>query len=142
MLHRFRNRGESFHPHSIEVDARHSMFLVVDGRTRCKPSFVVKSISAFVAPRGSSSNKYFTSLILIMSVAGMFGTLRWNAIEDASFEETRLAIIGFGALILTAAFETDVSNGRYYYRLESNIELLQSKLPILIQFLDLWKINL
>lgn len=102
----------------------------------------MKSISAFVAPRGSSSNKYFTSLILIMSVAGMFGTLRWNAIEDASFEETRLAIIGFGALILTAAFETDVSNGRYYYRLESNIELLQSKLPILIQFLDLWKINL
>ena len=112
VLLRFRNLGESFHPHSIEVDSRHSMFLVVGDRTRCKPSFVVKSISAFVAPRGSSSNKHFTALILIMSVAGMFGTLRWNAIEDASFEETRLAFVGFGALILTAAFETDVSNGR------------------------------
>jgi hypothetical protein len=75
---------------------------------------VVKSISAFVAPRGSSSNKHFTALIIIMSISGMFGTLRWNSIEDASFEETRLAFVGFGALILTAAFETDVSNGRYY----------------------------
>jgi hypothetical protein len=89
------------------------MFLVVGDRTRCKPSFVVKSISAFVAPRGSSSNKHFTSLIIIMSISGMFGTLRWNAVEDSSFEETRLAFIGFGALILTAAFESDVSNGRW-----------------------------
>lgn len=88
------------------------MFLVVGDCTHCKPSFVVKSISAFVAPRGSSSNKHFTALIIIMSISGMFGTLRWNAIEDASFEETRLAFVGFGALILTAAFETDVSNGR------------------------------
>ena len=110
---RFRNRGETFHPHSINVDSRHPMFLVVGGRTRCKPSFVVKSISAFVAPRGSSSNKHFTALIIIMSISGLFGTLRWHAIEEeSSFEQTRLAFLGFGALILTAAFETDVSNGR------------------------------
>ena len=98
--------------HCVDVDQRHGSFLVVEGKTQCKPAFVVKSISAFVAPRGSSSNKHFTALIIIMAVSGMFGTLRWNALENVSFEETRLAFIGFGALILTAAFESDVSNGR------------------------------
>ena len=88
------------------------MFLVVGDKTRCKPSFVVKSISAFVAPRGSSSNKVFTSIIIVLSLSGMFGASRWYAIGVASFDEARLAFIGFGALLLTAAFETDVSNAR------------------------------
>ena len=48
----FDNSGEAFHPHSVDVEARHPYFLVVNSKTVCKREFAVKSISAFVAPRG------------------------------------------------------------------------------------------
>jgi hypothetical protein len=57
----FGNDKEAFHPHSVDVDSRHYQFLVVKSETLCKEEFAVKSISAFVAPRGKN-------LIYILSV--------------------------------------------------------------------------
>ena len=54
------NRGEAFHPHCVDLDRRHSMFEVVKRPTICKTDFAVKSVSAYISPRGSSSDKYFT----------------------------------------------------------------------------------
>jgi hypothetical protein len=53
------NEGEAFHPHSIDIDHRHKHFVVVGSSTECKTDCAVQSISAFVAPRGSSSSKQF-----------------------------------------------------------------------------------
>lgn len=47
------NESEALHPHAVDVDTRHNFFLVVTNGTICKNDFVVKSISAFVAPRGT-----------------------------------------------------------------------------------------
>ena len=55
------NRGEAFHPHCVDLDQRHKLFQVVKEPTSCKNDCAVKSVSAFIAPRGSSSDKYFTA---------------------------------------------------------------------------------
>ena len=67
----FLNDGEAFHPHSIDIEHRHNQFVVVSSTTECKYDCAVKSISAFVAPRGSSSSKQFTVLCVMIAVAGM-----------------------------------------------------------------------
>jgi hypothetical protein len=70
--------GESsFHPHCVDVESRHYGFIVVKADTVCKKDCAVKSISAFIAPRGSSSSKYFGSILVIIAVSGMFGCFRW-----------------------------------------------------------------
>ena len=62
----FSHDGESFHPHSVDVDTRHHLFVVVSSTTECKYDFAVKSISTFAAPRGSSSSKYLTTLVCFL----------------------------------------------------------------------------
>lgn len=109
----FFNEGEAFHPHSIDVDHRHKLFVVVGSTTECKHDFAVKSISAFVAPRGSSSSKQFTVLCVMIAVAGFLGTSRWHAVGDASFFQATLAFLGFAALLLVAGFELDVAPERF-----------------------------
>lgn len=109
----FSYAGEAFHPHSVDVEHRHGLFLVVNSRTMCKLDCPVKSISAFVAPRGSSSSKQFTVLIVMISVAGMLGSTRWYYVRDASFLEATLSFLGFAALILLVAFELDVVPERF-----------------------------
>lgn len=89
------------------------MFLVVAGRTECKTDCAVKSISEFAAPRGSSSSKNFASLCVMIAVAGFLGTSRWYAVGDAELSEAILSFIGFGSLLLVAAFELDVEPERY-----------------------------
>eukprot|EP01031_Cornospumella_fuschlensis_P034796 gene34796-42137_t len=79
----------------------------------CKLDCPVKSISAFVAPRGSSSSKQFTVLIVMISVAGMLGSTRWYYVRDASFLEASLSFFGFAALILLVGFELDVVPERF-----------------------------
>eukprot|EP01031_Cornospumella_fuschlensis_P033745 gene33745-40831_t len=79
----------------------------------CKLDCPVKSISAFVAPRGSSSSKQFTVLIVMISVAGMLGSTRWYYVRDASFLEASLSFLGFAALILLVGFELDVVPERF-----------------------------
>lgn len=46
------NESAALHPHAVDVEPRHNLFLVVKSTTICKQDFAVKSISAFVAPRG------------------------------------------------------------------------------------------
>lgn len=46
------------------------MYMVVKDKTVCKMDFAVKSISAYIAPRGSTSDKLFTVLVSILSTAG------------------------------------------------------------------------
>jgi hypothetical protein len=101
----FFNEGESFHPHSVDIDHRHSLYVVVSSRTECKLDCAVKSISAFVAPRGSSSSKQFTVLVGMTAVAGMLGTSRWYAVGDANTVEALLSFIGFASLLLVSGFE-------------------------------------
>eukprot|EP00981_Chlorochromonas_danica_P015079 scaffold10372_cov243-Ochromonas_danica.AAC.4 len=109
----FSNGGESFHPHSVDVEQRHGLFLVVQSQTECKLDCPVKSISTFVAPRGSSGSKHFTVLCVVISVAGMLGCQRWNHVGDATFLEASLSFVGFAALMLVAAFELDVVPERF-----------------------------
>lgn len=45
------NDGEGFHPHSVDLERRHSLFEVVRSNTLCKVDFSVKSVSEFIAPR-------------------------------------------------------------------------------------------
>ena len=45
------NNGEAFHPHSVAMERRHSLYEVVASKTECKPDFALKSISEFIAPR-------------------------------------------------------------------------------------------
>lgn len=105
--------GAAFHPHSVDVENRHPSFLVVNSKTVCKKDCAVKSISAFVAPRGSSSSKHFTALSMTISIAGIFGTCRWFFIGDASGFEAMLSIMGFASMAIVAAFELDVEPARF-----------------------------
>ena len=109
----FSYAGESFHPHSVDVEHRHGLFLVVNSKTVCKLDCTVKSISAFVAPRGSSSSKQFTVLSVMIAVAGMLGSSRWYNVGDASLLEASLSFAGFACLILVAGFEVDVVPERF-----------------------------
>lgn len=107
------NDGESFHPHSVSVDQRHSLFLVVSSETECKWDCCVASISAFVAPRGSSASKNFTVLTIAVAVSGFLGSMRWFAVGDAKQLELRFALFGFGSLIFVSLFELDVLPQRF-----------------------------
>lgn len=109
----FANDWAAFHPHSVDVEARHPAFLVVNSKTLCKKDCAIKSISAFVAPRGSSSSKHFTALCMMLSIAGMLGSTRWYFVRDATFVQFLLAFFGFGALMLVAGFELDVAPERF-----------------------------
>lgn len=102
------NEGDAFHPHSVDVDHRHNLFVVVHSNTHCKTDFCIRSISAFVAPRGSSSSKQFTVISVMISVAGFLGTFRWYKVGDGKEPEVVLAMIGFASLLLVAAFELNV----------------------------------
>ena len=92
------NQACAFHPHSVDITHRHDRLYVVSGCTTCHPDMCVKSISAFVAPRGSTSAKYFTVLTTIVSVVGALGCHRWHRVGDANQLEAYLAIIGFLSL--------------------------------------------
>lgn len=107
------NGGEAFHPHSVDVEHRHHVFLAVNSRTMCKYDCPVKSISTFVAPRGSSSSKQFTVMSCMIAVAGFLGTSRWYALGGVSIQTATLCFAGFASLLLVAAFELDVVPERY-----------------------------
>ena len=107
------NEGESFHPHSVSVDQKHSLFLVVSSETICKVDCCVASISSFVAPRGSSASKNFTVLAIAVSISGLLGSMRWYAVGDPNLTELRFALLGFGSLMLTSLFELDVLPQRF-----------------------------
>ena len=109
----FSNDGAAFHPHSVDVENRHPAFLVVNSKTVCKRDCAIKSVSAFVAPRGSSSSKHFTALCMMISIAGMLGSSRWYFVRDATWFQFILSSIGFGALMLVAGFELDVAPERF-----------------------------
>lgn len=97
----------------VDIDHRHALFVVVHSNTCCKLDCCVKSISAFVAPRGSSSSKQFTVLCAMISVAGFLGTYRWHKVGDGGFVETLLSLAGFSCLLLVAIFELDVVPERF-----------------------------
>lgn len=122
------NRGEAFHPHCVDLDQRHKLFQVVKEPTSCKNDCAVKSVSAFIAPRGSSSDKYFTVLITIMAISGFFGSVRWHLVGDASLTEGVLASVGFLSLILVSIFELDVSSNSF---IEEKLAVTASFLYIL-----------
>ena len=109
----FKNEGEAFHPHSVDVDHRHALFLVVNSETVCKLDCAVKNISTYVAPRGSSSSKQFTALCVMISVAGLLGSIRWHAVGDATYHQAAISILGFASLFLVALFEMDVVPERF-----------------------------
>jgi hypothetical protein len=109
----FFNEGESFHPHSVDIDHRHSLFVVVHGNTCCKIDCCVKSISEFIAPRGSSSSKQFTVLCAMISVAGFLGSFRWFKVGDGQLIEAILSLSGFASLLFVGAFELNVSPEKY-----------------------------
>lgn len=104
----FSNSGESFHPHSVSVRMKHNGFMIVDQPTECKHDFCVASISAFVAPRGSTSSKYFSTLCTGISISGFLGCYRWYKTGDASENELYIAWAGFLCLLLVSGFELDV----------------------------------
>lgn len=64
--------------------------------------------SAFVAPRGASSSKYFTCIVCMVAVAGFLGAHRWARVGNGSELETNLSLAGFSCLLLVALFELDV----------------------------------
>jgi len=109
----FMNEGEAFHPHSVDAERRHEAYVVVSSRTQCKKDCAVKSISSFVAPRGSSSSKIFSTICTTISISGMLGSIRWYLVGDASIVQFWLAFAGFGALILVGSFELDVDAERF-----------------------------
>ena len=109
----FMNGGAAFHPHSVNLHKRHSLFMVVSSETQCKDDFAVASISAFVAPRGSTSSKYFAMLCTSVSISGFLGSYRWFKMGDAERDETILALVGFFSLLLVAGFELDVSPANF-----------------------------
>ena len=108
----FANQGESFHPHCVELEQRHSMYSVVGSKTLCKHDFVVSSISSFVAPRGSTSSNLFKMLSVTIAVSGFLGTYRWHMV-GARVVVTNLALIGFSCLLLVALFDFDVLPQRF-----------------------------
>ena len=109
----FFNEGESFHPHSVEIDQRHSLFVVVHSNTCCKFDCCVKSISEFIAPRGSSSSKLFTVLGAMISVSGFLGCFRWFKVGDGRLLEVILSLSGFASLLLVSMFELNVAPEKY-----------------------------
>lgn len=125
------NEGEAFHPHAVDMEQRHQMFEVVGSKTKCKNDFAVKSVSEFIAPRGSTSDKHFTVFLIMGGVAGFLGTLRWQAVGDATSLEATLAQIGFFCLIIVAMFEVDVSS----------LVFLEEKLVITTWLLEMLKIQ-
>ena len=108
------NEGECFHPHSVCVDKRHRLFSVVSSQTVCQTDFAVKSISSFIAPRGSSSSKFFTALMVMLAVSGFMGCGRWHAVGDATLFQAALGQCGFAGLLLVSAFEANVSPHQFY----------------------------
>ena len=108
------NEGECFHPHSVCVDKRHRLFSVVSSQTICQKDFAVKSISSFIAPRGSSSSKVFTALMVMLAVSGFMGCGRWHAVGDASLFQAIMGQCGFAGLLLVSAFEANVSHHQFY----------------------------
>ena len=108
------NEGECFHPHSVCVDKRHRLFSVVSSQTVCQKDFAVKSISSFIAPRGSSSSKLFTALMVMLSVSGFMGCSRWHAVGDATLFQAVMGQCGFAGLLLVSAFEANVSPSQFY----------------------------
>lgn len=109
----FFNKGEAFHPHSVDVEQRHAFLAVSNSFTECKYDCAVKSISAFAAPRGSSASKLFSVSCVIVAIAGILGSARWHAVGDASDLELHLACAGFASLLLVAFFELDVVPERF-----------------------------
>lgn len=101
----FFNNGETFHPHSVDIDHRHSLLAVVHSDSCCKRDCIVKSISCFVAPRGSSCSKFFTVIVCMISASGIFGTFRWYRVGDPRPLEALCAALGFCSLLLVAFFE-------------------------------------
>lgn len=99
--------------HSVDVEHRHTNFLVVNSTTFCKVDCPVKSISTFIAPRGSSPSKQFTVLIVMIAIAGFLGTTRWYSVKDASPLEASLSYFGFASLLLVTGFELDVVPERF-----------------------------
>jgi hypothetical protein len=89
------------------------MYMVVSSETECKLDHCVASISAFVAPRGSTTNKFFAMLCTSIGVSGFLGTYRWYKMGGALKDETTCALIGFACLLLVAGFELDVSKSRF-----------------------------
>lgn len=119
------NDGESFHPHCVEVELRHSSsdFACVCA-TICKPDCAVKHISSYVAPRGSSAAKYFNTFAISMSVAGILGTSRWQGVGDASQLEASLAYVGFVCLAIASFFEWDQTPERFLEVCDARIHKL------------------
>ena len=76
------NRGEAFHPHSVDMADPHQTFSVVSGPTICKYDFSVKSISAYASVRGSTSSKQFGTLSCLTAMSGLMGVYRWTMIGD------------------------------------------------------------
>lgn len=109
----FFNDQEAFHPHSTDVELRHSMFVVVGSKTECKLDCAVKHISSYISPRGSSSSKYFTVFASILGVSGFLGTSRWQAVGDATPFQALLSYIGFACILLAAGLEWDIVPERY-----------------------------
>jgi len=109
----FYNKGEAFHPHSVDVELRHTAFVCVNSKTICKKDFVVKSISMFVAPRGASSSKYFTFITAIVAITGALGSSRWYFVGDATGIQAIIAVFGYVCLFFVAAIELDVEPARF-----------------------------
>ncbi len=103
----FLNKGEHFHPHTVPVARRHPMMVIVSGATECKQDCMVASVSAFVAPRGSSTSKFFNTACLAIAISGFFGSLRWYQVKDATYGQFILSAYGHMALLLVAVFEYD-----------------------------------
>ena len=83
------------------------MMVVVNGATECKRDCMVASVSAFVAPRGSSTSKFFNTACLAIAISGFFGSLRWYQVKDATYAQFILSAYGHMALLLVAVFEYD-----------------------------------
>ena len=108
----FANQGESFHPHCVTLEQRHSLYSVVGAKTICKHDFVVSSISSFVAPRGSTSSNLFKMLSVTIAVSGFLGVYRWHMV-GARVVATNLGLVGFACLLLVALFDFDVLPQRF-----------------------------
>ena len=62
-----------------------------------------------------------------MSISGLFGSIRWHRVGDASLTECLLSCVGFLSLILVPVFELDVSNNAF----------IEEKLAVTVSFLRL-----
>jgi hypothetical protein len=89
------------------------------------------SSGALLPLRGSTSDKHFTVFLIMGGVAGFLGTLRWQAVGDATALEATLAQLGFICLLIVAMFEVDVSS----------LVFLEEKLVITSWLLEKLKID-